>query len=58
MAISAIQMFRAPIAALIHAACSWLATPLFEKETGRELQTALSSSKEDAIQVRWGSAGR
>jgi len=54
MAIAAIQMFRTPIAALIHAACHWLATPLFQKETGRELQTSLSSSKEDAIQVRWG----
>ena len=45
------------MAALIHAACYLLATPLFQKKTGRELQTSLSSSNEDAIQVRWGSAG-
>jgi hypothetical protein len=58
MAIAAIQMFRTPIAALIHAACHWLATPLFQKEIGRKLQALLSSLNEDAIQVRWGSAGR
>jgi len=58
MVIAAIQMLRAPVAALIHAACYLRATPLFQKKTGRELQTSLSSSKEDAIQVRWGSAGR
>jgi hypothetical protein len=58
MVIAAIQMLRAPIAALIHAACYLRATPLFQKEIGRKLQALLSSLNEDAIQVRWGSAGR
>jgi len=57
MAIGQFKYFGSPVAALIHAGCYWPATPLFQKETGRELQMSLSSPNEDAIQVRWGSAG-